>query len=63
MIKFSSETFTPCFSIDFISSNSAHGSTTTPFPITETLPDLTIPDGRSFNLYVIPLITSVWPAL
>ena len=32
------------------SSNNAHGSTTTPFPIIEILFFLTIPDGNSLNL-------------
>ena len=41
----------------------AHGSTTTPLPIIDILPFLTIPDGSSLNLYVTPSITKVWPAL
>ena len=36
--------------ISSISSNRAHGSTTTPLPIIEILSFLTIPDGRSLNL-------------
>src|SRR5438034_8980124 len=42
---------------------SAQGSITTPLPMTESLPDLTIPDGSSDNLYVTPSMTRVWPAL
>ena len=41
----------------------AHGSITTPLPITEILSFLTIPEGRSLSLYVIPSITNVCPAL
>ena len=47
----------------FISSKKAHGSTTTPFPITEILFFLTMPEGNNLNLYVMPSITKVWPAL
>ena len=36
---------------------------TTPFPIIEILFFLTIPEGNNLNLYVIPSITNVWPAL
>ena len=43
-------TFTPLDFISSISSNNAHGSTTTPFPIIEILFFLTIPEGKSLNL-------------
>jgi len=42
-----------------ISSRRAHGSTTTPFPIIDTLFFLTIPEGNNLNLYVVPSITKV----
>ena len=41
----------------------AQGSTTTPLPITDSLPLRTMPDGSSASLYVLPSMTSVWPAL
>ena len=54
---------TPLFFISSISSISAHGSTTTPFPIIDILFFLTIPEGNSLSLYVLPSITNVCPAL
>ena len=49
--------------ISFISSIKAQGSITTPLPIIDILFFLTIPDGKSLSLYVIPSITRVCPAL
>ena len=46
-----------------ISSSNAQGSTTTPLPITESLPPRTTPDGSRLSLYWTPSTTSVWPAL
>ena len=37
-----------------ISSSNAHGSTTTPFPIIEILFFLTIPDGITYKLRLLP---------
>ena len=50
IIKLLIFTSTPFDFISSISSNNAHGSTTTPFPIIEILFFLTIPDGSSLNL-------------
>ena len=63
IIKLLIFTSTPFDFISSISSSKAQGSTTTPFPIIETLFFLTIPDGSNLNLYVTPSITNVWPAL
>ena len=63
IIKFFSLIITPLDLISSISSKRAHGSITTPLPITEILSFLTIPEGRSLSLYVIPSITNVCPAL
>ena len=63
IIKLSTSTTTPLDLISSISSNKAHGSITTPLPIMEILFFLTIPEGNNLNLYVIPSITNVWPAL
>ena len=49
-IRLSEFTSIPLDLISSISSNKAHGSTTTPFPITEILFFLTIPEGNSLNL-------------
>ena len=62
-MKFSGETLMPCFFISFISSKSAQGSITTPFPKIEIFPFLTIPEGKSLNLNTFLSITRVWPAL
>ena len=43
--------------------HSAHGSTTTPLPMTPSLPGRTTPDGSSDSLKVLSPMTSVWPAL
>ena len=48
--KFSGVTVTPCFLSWAISSNSARGSSTTPLPMTESLPGRTTPDGNSDSL-------------
>mgnify|MGYP003351888654 CR=1 FL=1 len=61
--RFSGEIFTPCFSIASISANRAHGSTTTPLPMTESLPGRTTPDGSRLSLKVLLPMTRVWPAL
>src|SRR5919112_1436869 len=45
------------------SSHSTFGSTTTPLPMTHSLPGYRIPDGIRWNLNVSPLRTMVWPAL
>ena len=50
IMKLFSLTSTPFDLISLISSNKAQGSTTTPFPITDILFFLTIPEGRSLNL-------------
>ena len=50
IIKLSTLTSTPIDLISSISSNSAQGSTTTPFPIIEILFFLTIPEGSSLSL-------------
>ena len=63
IIKLFVFTSTPFNFISSISSNKAQGSTTTPFPIIDILSFLTIPDGSNLNLYVIPSITKVCPAL
>ena len=44
------EIVSPCPVSFSISSTSAHGSMTTPLPITESLPGLTIPEGKSDSL-------------
>ena len=49
-IKFSGDISTPCDLIIFISSIKCQGSRTTPFPMTDSLPPLTTPDGRACNL-------------
>jgi hypothetical protein len=54
--------FTPCASIFSISLTSAHGSTTTPLPMIESLP-CTTPEGSSASLYVVSPTTNVCPAL
>src|SRR5579871_1427102 len=56
-------TSTPCLRSASISAISAQGSTTTPLPMTESLPLRTTPEGSRLSLYVLPLMTSVWPAL
>ena len=50
IIKLFTFTSTPLDFISSISSNKAHGSTTTPLPIIDILPFLTIPDGSNLNL-------------
>jgi len=50
IIKLFTFTSTPLDFISSISSNKAHGSTTTPLPIIDILPFLTIPDGNNLNL-------------
>ena len=49
-IKFSEFISIPFDLISSISSNKAHGSTTTPFPIIDILFFLTIPEGNNLNL-------------
>src|SRR5437762_6189988 len=46
-----------------ISATSASGSTTTPFPITQTLPRRKIPDGIRWRIYLTPRWMTVCPAL
>ena len=46
-----------------ISSSSAHGSTTTPFPMIDSLPGRATPEGSRLSLKVTPSMTKVWPAL
>src|SRR5262249_1541847 len=46
-----------------ISRSSAQGSTTTPFPITESFPGRTTPEGSRLSRYSTLPMTSVWPAL
>src|SRR6185369_6124111 len=41
----------------------AQGSTTTPLPMTESLPGRTTPEGSRLSLKVVLPMTSVWPAL
>src|SRR5919107_6272319 len=62
------DSFRPLMSIALarspsISSQSTFGSTTTPLPITHSLPGYRMPDGIRWNLNVSPLRTIVWPAL
>src|SRR5579885_2327316 len=56
-------TLIPCLSSCAISSSSACGSTTTPLPMTESLPSRTTPEGRSESLNTALPMTKVWPAL
>src|SRR5438034_673621 len=46
-----------------ISATSASGSTTTPFPITQTLLRRKIPEGIRCRIYFTPRWRTVWPAL
>ena len=50
MRRFCGVTLTPCPSSRSISSSSARGSSTTPLPITDSLPGRTTPDGSSDSL-------------
>ena len=50
IIRFAGEIATPCAASLPISAISAHGSSTTPLPITLSLPGRTIPDGSSDSL-------------
>jgi hypothetical protein len=61
--KFCGLTSTPLARIASISCISAHGSTTTPLPMIDSLPGRTTPDGSKLSLYSILPMTSVWPAL
>ena len=63
IVSASGLTPTPFATMVSISSSSAQGSTTTPLPITESLPPRTTPDGSRLSLYSTPSTTSVWPAL
>src|SRR4051794_23809275 len=56
-------TSTPLSRIFAISASSAHGSTTTPLPMIESLSGRTPPEGSSESRYSTLPITSVWPAL
>src|SRR5579883_106633 len=56
-------TCTPFAPIASISRSSAQGSTTTPLPITESLPGRTTPEGNRLRRYSTLPMTSVWPAL
>src|SRR6266581_3017326 len=56
-------TWTPFSRIASISRRSAQGSTTTPLPITESLPGRTTPEGSRLSRYSTFPMTSVWPAL
>src|SRR3990170_1545800 len=62
IISTSGVTLTPWPATRSTSAFSAHGSSTTPLPITDGVPR-TIPDGRSDSLYVWSPTTSVCPAL
>src|SRR5579875_1760121 len=61
--KVSGVTATPLAHIASISATSAHGSTTTPLPMIDSLPGRTTPEGSSDNLYSTLPMTRVWPAL
>ena len=61
--RFCGLTSTPFARIASISSSSAHGSTTTPLPMIDSLPGRTTPDGSRLSLYSTLPMTSVWPAL
>ena len=50
MRKLSGETATPCPRSRSISSSSAFGSSTTPLPMTDSLPCRTTPEGSSDSL-------------
>src|SRR5579871_5780728 len=63
MRRFSGVTLTFWVFRCLISSSKACGSSTTPLPITDSLPGRTTPEGSSESLYVVPLMTSVCPAL
>ena len=63
MTRLSGVTVTPCPPSFSTSSTKAHGSTTTPLPMTESLPGRTTPEGSRLSLKVTPSMTSVWPAL
>src|SRR4030042_6282948 len=56
-------TSTPLSLSSLISSISAAGSTTTPFPIRHILPLLSIPEGIRWSMNFSSLITTVWPSL
>ena len=57
------ETSTPCARMPSISVRRCQGSTTTPLPMTDSLPPRTRPEGSSASLNTLPSMTSVWPAL
>src|SRR3954470_7455560 len=59
----SPETSTPLARSPSISSLSTRGSTTTPLPITHSLPGWRIPDGMRWKAHFSPSRTIVWPAL
>ena len=61
--RLSGVTVTFCALSRSISSRSACRSSTTPLPMIDSLPGRNTPDGSNESLYVIPSITSVWPAL
>ena len=50
IMKLFTSTSTPLDLISSISSNKAQGSTTTPLPIIDILPFLTMPDGSNLSL-------------
>jgi hypothetical protein len=50
MRRLSRPTATPCARSVSISAASAHGSMTTPLPISDSLPGRTMPDGSSDSL-------------
>src|SRR5487761_1063878 len=56
-------TLTPLVAIFSISLTSAHGSTTTPLPMIDSLPGRATPDGSRLKRYSTLPMTSVWPAL
>jgi len=60
--RLSGEMAMPCASPS-ISASRAQGSTTTPLPITDSLPGRTMPEGSRLSLKVRPPMTRVWPAL
>src|SRR4051812_9831388 len=61
--RLSGDTLTPSARTRSTSSANAHGSTTTPLPMTASLPGRTTPEGSSDSLYVTPSMTRVCPAL
>ena len=63
IIRFSGEISTPWPRSLAISVTRCQGSTTTPLPMTLSLPPRTMPEGSRLSLNTLLPITNVWPAL